>query len=73
MSIEIIIAPSPELQPAAFFTPTPSRQQRDRHHRLPDESGTLEHAQTAANHSSPRTAKLYDAGTISRSMKSSGS
>ncbi len=33
---------------------------RHRHHRLPEEQGTLEHAQTIANHASPRTTKLYD-------------
>ena len=36
---------------------------RDRHHRLPQNKGLLEHAQTLANHSSPRTTKLYDRRT----------
>jgi hypothetical protein len=33
---------------------------RHRHHRLSQKNGTLEHAQTIANHASPRTTKLYD-------------
>ena len=36
---------------------------RDRHHRLPQDKGLLEHAQTLANHSSPRTTRLYDRRT----------
>jgi hypothetical protein len=32
---------------------------RDRHYRLPEEPGTLEHELTVSNHSSPRMTKLY--------------
>ena len=33
---------------------------RDRHHRLPQNGGLLEHAQQMAAHESARTTKLYD-------------